>query len=128
MLNDDDDEIIPPIPEFGELLGLILLFLVIGYLVIYVCYEDMSRRLDKHSVVKINWLVQLNDDTLHIHLNIKSNSRTLHLFQCMQALECKWYLYEGYLKRSNSFEIAKLKRTTHMYFDLCQKKIIISLM
>jgi hypothetical protein len=38
MLNDDDDEIIPPIPEFGELLGLILLFLlVIGYLVIYEC-------------------------------------------------------------------------------------------
>jgi hypothetical protein len=37
MVNDDDDEIIPPIPEFGELLGLILLFLVIGYLVIYEC-------------------------------------------------------------------------------------------
>jgi hypothetical protein len=59
----------------------------------------MSGRLDKHSIVKINWLIQLNDDTLHIQLNTKSNSRTLHFFQCMQAPECKWYLREGYLKR-----------------------------
>jgi hypothetical protein len=47
--------------------------------------------------------------------------------QCVQAPECKWYLRGGYYKRSDSFEIAKLKgshicvlifvKTNHYQFD-----------
>ena len=68
MINvvDDDDKIIPHVPEFRMFLDLVLLFLMIWHLVIDVCQESLIWRLDKHSVVKINWLIELNNDTLHI--------------------------------------------------------------
>ena len=47
-------------------LDLVLLFLMIWHLVIDVCQESLIWRLDKHLVVKINWLIELNNDTLHI--------------------------------------------------------------
>jgi hypothetical protein len=64
------------------LLGLVLLFLMIWYLVIDVCQKGLICRLDKHLVVKMNWLIQFNGNTLHIQLNTKSKSliRILHLF------------------------------------------------
>ena len=92
-------------------LDLVLLFLMIWHLVIDVCQESLIWRLDKHSVVKINWLIELNNDTLHIQLNIKSNSRTQYLFNynvCKHSNVSGIYI-EGYHKRSDSFEIAKLK-------------------
>ena len=53
---------------------------MIGYLVINVFQVGLILRLDKHLVVKRNWLIWLNDDIVHLRLNTKFNSRTLYLF------------------------------------------------
>ena len=92
MVNDDDDDVDNDIDDdvmmksyllnlnLRMLLGLVLLFLMIVYKVINIFQEGLSWRLDKHSTVKMNWLMLLNDDTSHIHLNTESNGRTLYLF------------------------------------------------
>ena len=53
---------------------------MIGNLVINVYQEALIWRLNKHSTIRMNWLMQLNDGTLHIQLNTESNDRTQYLF------------------------------------------------
>ena len=50
----------------------------------------------------------------------QSNSIFVQL-QCVQALECKWYLHGGYHKRLDSFEIEKLKGL-HIYVSTFSHK------
>jgi len=53
---------------------------MIGHLSIHIGQEDLIWRLVKHLVVKINWLMLLNGNTLHTRLSTKSNNITQHLF------------------------------------------------
>ena len=57
VIINDDDEMIPPVPKFGDALGLVLLFFMIGHLVIDICQKGLIWRLDKHSAIKTNWLI-----------------------------------------------------------------------
>jgi hypothetical protein len=46
----------------------------------------------------------------------RSNSTFIQL-QCVQAPECNWYLHGGFHKRSDLYEITKLKRP-HIYTSI----------
>ena len=98
-VNEDDvdndngvgDEIIPLLLNLKTLLGLVLLFYIIGYLVIGVGLEGLIWGLVKHLVVKINWLMSLNNSTLHTRLSTESYGQTLYLFNynvCKHQNDC----------------------------------------
>jgi hypothetical protein len=77
----------------------------------------------KYSVVKINWLIHLNNDTLQIHSNIKFNGQTQYLFNynMCKHLNINIILVGIPLKVRFIWD-GKVKRVDHMCFNFCQKR------
>lgn len=75
-----DDEIILLFLNLEMLLDLVLLFHMIRQLAIDVCHVGLIWRFVKHLVVKMNWVMLLNNGTLYTRLSTESNGQNQYLF------------------------------------------------